>query len=49
MLSTVYDGVYHTPGDNISASEKLITRCVILRGCDIQRIPVMEWVVISGF
>ena len=43
LMNAVYDGVCHTPGDNIWASKQLITRCVMLRGFCIMRIPVIKW------
>ena len=45
---TWYDGEYHNPGASIWGSKKLITGCVILRGCDKQRAPVMEWMIHLG-
>lgn len=40
---------YHTPGDDVWGSKKLTTRCVILRGCDIQRTLVITSVIVLGF
>ena len=37
------------PATTFGASKKLITQCVVLRRCDIQRIPVIKWVIILGF
>ena len=47
-IGTVYDGVYHTPGENCGGSRSLITRCVVLRGCDLRRTPVIKWAFILG-
>ena len=42
IAHTVYDGIYHTPGGKFRGSENLLTRCVILGGCDIQRTPAIR-------